>query len=264
MIDLQKGDCLELIKDIKDRSIDLILFDPPYSTTNAKWDNTLDWDKVWVELKRVRKEGCPILIFSQIPFTIQLGMTNLKELRYEIIWEKTQGTGFLNANRTPIKCHENILMFYDKLGVYNPQKTQGHERKVSTAKHKRNCEKGEAYNEFYDTDYDSTERFPRDVIKFKSDKQHLPLHSTQKPLGLCEWLIKTYSNEGDTVLDITCGASTTLIAAEKCNRNSIGFEMEDYFYQLSKMRIDEKWDDKYPDRKYLKEVKEKLKEQTKY
>ena len=152
-------------------------------------------------------------------------------LKYEWIWEKTAATGHLNAKKMPMKAHENILVFYKKPPVYNPQKTTGHERKVSKAEHKENCKESEVYNKGQKaTTYDSTERYPRSVQLMASDKQKSNLHPTQKPLALCEYFIKTYSNEGDLVLDNCAGSGTTAEAARNLKRDYIVIEKEESHY----------------------------------
>jgi site-specific DNA-methyltransferase (adenine-specific) len=162
-----------------------------------------------------------------------LGCSNLDILKYEWIWEKTQATGHLNAKKMPMRAHENILVFYKKTPTYNPIKTFGHKRKVSTAHHKRNTSTGEIYNKCDNfIDYDSTERYPRSVQVFPSDKQKLNLHSTQKPVALCEYLIKTYTNKCDLVLDNVAGSGTTGIACINTNRDYILMEKEKQFYDI--------------------------------
>jgi DNA modification methylase len=159
---------------------------------------------------------------------------------------KTQATGHLNAKKMPMKSHENILVFYKKSPKYNPIKTTGHKRKVSTSEHKINCIESEVYNKGQKlTSYDSTERYPSSVQVFASDKQKSKLHSTQKPLALCEYIIKTYSNEGDIVIDNVCGSGTIPLAAKKNNRNYIGIEKEEIFYHISKKRIEDYEINKY-------------------
>lgn len=236
------GDCLEIMPKIESGSIDMILCDLPYGTTKAKWDSEIDLKLLWQQYNRIIKDNGAILLFSQIPFTIKLGNSNIENLRYEWIWEKTQATGHLNVKKMPMKAHENILVFYKSLPTYNPQKTDGHERKVSTAKHKKNTStnQSELYNP-YDkfTDYDSTERYPRTVLKFPSDKQKIALHPTQKPLALCEYFIKTYTNENDIVLDNCCGSGTTLLAAKNLNRNYIGIEKDEKYFNIAKERVNE-------------------------
>jgi DNA modification methylase len=162
-----------------------------------------------------------------------LGVSNIEMLKYEWIWEKTQATGHLMAKKRPMKAHENILVFYKKQPLYNPQKTKGHKRKVSTAHHKRNTSTGDIYGKSDKfSDYDSTERYPRSVLEFASDKQKLNLHSTQKPLALCEYLITTYSKENDIILDNTAGSGTTGLAAKNLNRNYIMIEKDEEIYRV--------------------------------
>jgi site-specific DNA-methyltransferase (adenine-specific) len=139
----------------------------------------------------------------------------------------------------PLRCHEDILVFYKKLPTYNPQKTTGHERKVSTSNHKRNAKKGEVYSDYKNTCYDSTERYPRSVLKFSTDKQKSKLHPTQKPVALMEYLIKTYTNESETVLDFAMGSGTTGVACKNLNRNFIGIEMDDNYFDIAHERINE-------------------------
>ena len=237
---IYKGDCLELMKLIEDKSIDLICTDLPFGTTKCVWDSVIDLDLLWIQYKRIIKDNGAIVLFAQTPFDKVLGCSNLEMLRYEWIWEKTQATGHLNAKKMPMKAHENILIFYKHLPTFNPQMTTGHERKVSTAYQKRNTTTGLIYGKCDNfSDYDSTEHYPRSVQVFASDKQKLNLHSTQKPLALIEYILKTYSNEGDLVLDSCAGSSTTAIAAINTGRNYIMIEKEEEFYNKSIVRIKE-------------------------
>lgn len=232
------GDCLDVMKDIDDESIDFICTDLPFGTTNCTWDSVIDLEQLWIQYKRIIKPNGAIALFAQTPFDKVLGVSNLEMLKYEWIWEKTQATGHLNAKRCPMKAHENILMFYKSKPTYNPIKTTGHKRKVATAHHKRNSNTGEIYNKCDDfKDYDSTERYPRSVIEFASDKQKLNLHSTQKPVLLIEYLIKTYTNEGELVLDSTAGSHTTAVACDNTNRKYICIEKDLKFHNIGKSRI---------------------------
>lgn len=241
-------ECLEGLKYVRSKSVNLICADLPFGSTNCAWDSPIDLNKLWPEYERIIKDNGIILLFAQTPFDKVLGASNLKLLRYEWIWEKTQATGHLNAKKMPMKAHENILVYYkdkpkeikkeDFNRTYNYIKTQGHERKVSTAHHKRNTSTGEIYGKCDDfEDYDSTERYPRSVLKFASDKQKENLHSTQKPLALIEYLIKTYSNENDLVLDNVSGSATTAVACENLNRNWIIMENDPKIYQTGLNRI---------------------------
>ena len=244
-VQLYKGDCLEIMKDIPDKSVDMILCDLPYGTTKNKWDSVLSLDELWEQYERIIKDNGAIVLFAQTPFDKVLGCSNLKMLRYEWIWEKTSATGHLNAKKMPMKAHENILVFYKKLPTYNPQKTAGHKRKVSKAEHKINCVKTTNYGEHGLTTYDSTERYPRSVQVFKTDKQKESLHPTQKPVALLEYLIKTYTNEGETVLDNCMGSGSTGVACLNTNRKFIGIEKDDKYFDIACNRINEYIDSQY-------------------
>ena len=235
-INLIKGDCLEKMKDISDKSIDMILCDLPYGTTQNKWDSIIPLDKLWEQYCRVIKDNGAIVLFAQTPFDKVLGCSNLKMLKYEWIWEKTSATGHLNAKKMPMKAHENILVFYKKLPTYNPQKTTGHTPVHSYTKHQ---DDGSNYGKTLIgiSGGGSTERYPRSVQVFKTDKQKEALHPTQKPVGLLEYLIKTYTNENETVLDNTMGSGSTGIACVNTKRNFIGIELDDNYFDIAKNRI---------------------------
>lgn len=244
------GDCLYALNDIKDESIDMILCDLPYNTTKAKWDVALDLTLLWQHYERIIKPNGAILLFAQTPFDKILGCSNLSLLKYEWIWEKTQATGFLNAKKMPLKAHENILVFYKNPPTYNPQKTQGHKPMNSYTKRPEIQNKTEIYGSMNKeiSGGGDTDRFPRSVLKFPSDKQKNKLngtiHPTQKPLALCEYFIKTYTNEGELVLDNTAGSGTTGLAAKNLNRNYILMEKEEKWIEVVKKRI--------PDIRYIK------------
>ena len=243
MITLNKtynDDCFNIHPLIEDASIDLIFSDPPFNTTKSKWDVKIDLKQLWKDYMRIIKPNGAILLFSQSPFDKILAMSNLKYFRYEWIYEKVSATGALNSKKMPMKAHENILVFYKKLPTYNPIMTTGHKRKTSLKRHKENTlnNQSELYNKFDKfSDYDTTERFPRDVLKFSSDKQKLALHSTQKPIALCEYMIKTYSNEGDVVLDSFGGSGSIARAAKNLNRNFINIEKEEKFFKICEERL---------------------------
>ena len=233
------GDTIEEMKNIPDNSIDMVLCDLPYGKTRCKWDIVIPFEELWEQYNRICKTNAAICLFGIEPFASKIRLSNIGIYRYDWIWEKTQGTGHLNAQKMPLRCHENISVFYRKLPTYNPIKTKGHKRKVSTAEHKRNTNTGEIYgkcNNF--RDYDSTERFPRSVLVFSSDKQREHYHPTQKPVELCQYLIKTYSNEGDLVLDNTMGSGTTGVACIKENRRFIGIEQEMTYFNIAKERLE--------------------------
>ena len=232
-IKLLRGDCLDLMKDISDESIDMILADLPYGTTRNKWDSIVPLDLLWEQYNRVIKERGAIVLTAQTPFDKVLGVSNLKMLKYEWIWQKPNGTGFLNAKKIPLKNHENILVFYKRPPAYNPQMRIGFKPYTINQGHV-----GTNY------DYENTtitvsksegERYPVSIISFNRDKKKL--HPTQKPVELMEYLIKTYTNEGETVLDNVMGSGTTGIACINTNRNFIGMELDENYFNIAKERI---------------------------
>lgn len=231
---LMQGDCLELLKTLPDNSVDFVCADMPYGTTKCKWDTIIPLKPLWEELKRVVKPRAAIALFSQTPFDKVLGCSNLPMLRYEWIWEKTNATGFFNAQKMPLKAHENVLVFYQKLPAYNAQKTTGHTRRTTARKNIGSEVYGEGAKE---THYDSTERYPRSVLQFQSDRYKSNLHPTQKPLALLEYMVRTYSDEGDTVLDFCMGSGTSGVAAVTLDRNFIGMELEPKYFEISQVRI---------------------------
>lgn len=225
---------------IPDGSIDMILCDLPYGVTaNNKWDNIIPFDKLWQQYNRVIKDNGAIILFGSGMFTADLMTSNRSMWRYNIIWEKTQPTGFLNAKKMPLRSHEDICVFYKHPPTYNPQKTYGHTRKVSTANQKLNCKKTTNYGEHGLTTYDSTERYPRSVITFPKDVQKSALHPTQKPVALLEYLIKTYTNPRETVLDNCMGSGSTGVACKKTDRKFIGIELDEGYFNIAKRRIEE-------------------------
>ena len=232
------GDCLERMKEIPDGSVDLVLVDLPYGTTQNKWDSVIDLEVMWKQLKRICHNNTPKIMFAQTPFDKVLGYSNLKELKYEWIWEKTTATGHLNAKKMPMKAHENILVFYDKPPTYNPQKTSGHKPANSYTKHQ---DDGSNYGKTKVgvSGGGQTDRYPRSVQVFKTDKQKVSLHPTQKPVALLEYLINTYSNEGDTVLDFTMGSGSTIVAAINTKRKATGIEMDEGYFDVAVKRIEE-------------------------
>ena len=239
-VKLINGDCIKEMQKLIDKGVkvDMVLTDPPYGTTHCRWDSPIDITKMWQVLRGVTMPSTPILLFCQQPFTSVLGASNLKQLRYSWVWEKTQPTGFLNAKRMPMKAHEDILVFYDRLPTYNPIKTDGHKRKVVMAAHQRKCNAGEIYHKHDNyRDYISTERYPRSVIKFKTDKQTSCLHAAQKPVALLEYLIRTYTNEGETVLDNCMGSGSTGVACVQTGRDFIGIELDDNYFEIAQKRI---------------------------
>ncbi|MGG6555448.1 UNVERIFIED_CONTAM: site-specific DNA-methyltransferase [Blautia caecimuris] len=236
--ELWNGDCISLMDNIDDKSIDCIITDLPYQQTSRnKWDVIIPFELLWKQYKRIVKDSAAIILFGNGMFTADLMTSNRDMWRYNLIWEKTQPTGFLNARKMPLRNHEDICVFYKKLPTYNPQKTTGHIRKVSKAEHKIGCKNTTDYGEHGLTTYDSTERYPKSVWKFAKDVQKSALHPTQKPLGLLEELIKTYTNENDLILDSCMGSGTTGLACKNLNRRFIGIEKEEKYFKIAKERI---------------------------
>lgn len=248
-IDLRLGDCLEVMKKIPDGSIDLILCDLPYGTTSNKWDSVIDLEKLWSEYKRVIKINGPIILFADQPFTTNLISSNLKMWRYNFVWDKEVRTGFLNAKKMPLKQTEDICVFYKKLPTYNPIMTEA--KKENIRHNFKDCSVSSNYQNkkgMHSKDYDGTKRYPVNIIKHnRKQKECHPrkiLHPTQKPVGILEYLIKTYSNENDLVLDNTMGVGSTAIACINANRKFIGIELNEDFYNLAKKRVEEKKEEK--------------------
>ena len=222
------------MKEIPTESIDLILCDLPYGTTRAKWDKIIPLDNLWEQYKRIIKKEGAIVLTSCQPFTSMLVMSNLKMFKYELIWNKKKPSNFLNANRTPLMKHENILVFYNKHGRYNPQKELGRTRFKGGKKYGNNGAYGN-YKEIKEVQYNKY--FPKSILEISNANQKGKIHSAQKPVALMEYLIKTYSNEGDKVLDNCMGSGTTGVACKKLNRDFIGFELDEQYFKIAEKRI---------------------------
>lgn len=231
------GDCLKVMDDIPDSSIDMILCDLPYGTTQCSWDEIIPFDPLWEHYKRICKPGAAIVLFGAEPFSSKLRLSNPKMFKYDWIWDKIKGTGFLNAKKQPMRIHEVISVFYDKQCTYNPQKTTGHPLKVSfRRKHLQTDVYGDMNKDYT---YNSTDRYPTSIQSFSTDTQNSSIHPTQKPVSLCEYMILTYSNEGDTVLDNCIGSGTTAIACINTKRRYIGIEKKIQYFELANQRIEQ-------------------------
>ena len=231
-------ECIDGMKRITDGSVDMILCDLPYGTTRNKWDEIIPFDLLWAQYNRVIKDNGAIVLTAQTPFDKVLGSSNIKNLKYEWIWRKENGTGFLNAKKMPLKDHENVLVFYKKLPTYNPQMRTGFKPYIKKGGGGGGGGGGGSsnYNPYKDVATVSDgERFPLTSLMFKRDKDKI--HPTQKPVALFEYLIKTYTNEGEIVLDNCMGSGTTAIACMNTNRNFIGFELDKEYYDKSIERI---------------------------
>lgn len=239
-------DCLIGMNRIPDKSVDMILCDLPYGTTKHEWDKIIPFEPLWAHYERMIKDNGAIILFGSQPFTTDVINSNRKLFRYEIVWEKTMKSGFLSANERPLKAHENILVFYKKACTFNPQKTT---TKTVSGKVKDQTSKKRTYNGHEITQQtwvDTGERFPASVIKisnyhgnFFGDKGNATTkHPTQKPVALFSYLIRTYTNPGDLVLDNCMGSGTTAIACIQEGRNYIGFEKDKGYYDKAAERIE--------------------------
>ena len=236
MIDLRLGDCLELMKNIPAGSVDMVLCDLPYGITRNKWDSIIPLDRLWERYKRVIKENGAIVLFSAEPFTSLLITSNIKWFRYDLIWYKTQGSDFLNANRKPLRAHENICVFYKKQPTYNAQKTDGKPYKAKSGK--TTSSNFGKFNGNQHTENKDGKRYPLSVLRFSGKHNKGKQHPTQKPTDLLEWLIKTYTNDGETVLDNCMGSGSTGVACVNTNRHFIGIELDENYFNVAKKRIE--------------------------
>lgn len=238
---LLQGDCLELMQLIPSGSVDMVLADPPYGTTACKWDSVIPLEPMWEQLKRVIKPNGAIVMTASQPFTSILVASNISWFKYEWIWEKNRGSNFATVKYMPMKEHENVLVFCSGKTTYNPIKQERAEGGKSRAGYKINASntgKRETMNGMVGIDsgfIDPNLRAPRSVQKFNTE---VGLHPTQKPVVLMEYLIKTYTNEGETVLDFTMGSGTTGVACKNLGRNFIGIELEEKYYQIATKRIE--------------------------
>jgi len=234
-----QGDCLEVMKDIPDKSVDMVLTDPPFGTTGCKWDAVIPFDLMWTELKRIIKPKKAILLFSSQPFTCVLGASNIESLRYSWSWDKKFAGNFVQAKRMPLKIVEDILVFcfdgvspdYYPIMIKRDQPIKSGGNSQKEGKAIRMKEKDYVLNKTYD------EKFPVTLLSFSS-REGRGLHPTQKPVSLLEYLIKTYTAEDDTILDFTCGSGSTCIAAMNTNRKFIGIEKDAKYYEVAKKRIE--------------------------
>ena len=235
-IELWQGDCLELMKDIPDGSVDLVLADPPYGTTACKWDSVIPFEPMWEQLKRIIKPNGAICLFGSEPFSSALRMSNIKNFKYDWVWDKVNRyTGYGSCKYAPLKRYEIVSVFYKSKPTYNPQMMQGKPYKKT----------GDYSSKIYGTDKikkhgkNNGERYPFNILQYKGDdKKNGFLHPTQKPVALLEYLIRTYTNEGETVLDFTMGSGSTGVACVNTNRRFIGIELDDKYFEIAKQRID--------------------------
>lgn len=227
------GDCLDLLPEIPDGSIDAVIGDPPYGTTVCDWDAVIPFDRLWPELRRIIRPGGAICLFSVQPFAAALLMSNLRQYRHEWIWRKTRATGHLNAKRAPLREHENILVFADRSPRYYPQKTPG----VPYLPRGGNAQMGRVYGYHRDIRAGSPDgsRYPRSVLSFASERGP---HPTQKPVDLLSYLVRTYTQPGETVLDFSAGVFSTGVACVREGRNFVGIELDSGYLATGIARIE--------------------------
>ena len=246
-IQLYQGDCLEVMKNIPDKSVDLVLTDPPYGTTTCKWDSVIPLEPMWKELKRITKPNSAIVLFGQEPFSSLLRVSNLEMFKYDWYWRKSRPSGFVNAKLKPLKDIEVISVFSKGATangsknnmVYFPQGLEKVDKEWSRPEHYMNGDRGvnPARKSHKLNRVIENTGYPRQVLDFPNSNKGL-VHPTQKPVALMEYLIKTYSNEGMTVLDFCAGSGTTGVAAKNLNRDFIGIEMDEGYFKIAKDRIE--------------------------
>jgi len=240
MINLKLGDCLERMKEIKSGSVDAIITDPPYGTTACKWDSVIPFEPMWKELNRIIKPNGAIVLFGSEPFSSALRMSNIKNYKYDWYFKKRKPVGFPNAKKMPLKNIETISIFYKKLPMYNPQDLVRIDKKMVNCNSKVNNknhlsgQNGGSMNGSYTQEFTN---YPNQILEYSSVNK--ATHPTQKPVALMEYLIKTYTNENETVLDFTMGSGSTGVAAKNLNRNFIGIELDNDYFNIAQKRINE-------------------------
>ena len=233
--EIHQGDCLELMKHIPDKAIDAIISDLPYGTTACSWDTIIPFEPLWKQYKRIIKDNGAIVLTASQPFTSALVMSNPDWFKYDLIWDKELATGFLNANRMPLRSHEEVLVFYKSQPIYNPQKNIG-EKNHSRGKNK--CKTNNLYGYHKIAEDNFTElKHPKSVLNIRKEHPSKTIHPTQKPVALFEYLIKTYTSEGDLVLDNCAGSGTTGVACKRINRNYILIEKEEKYCSIARERL---------------------------
>lgn len=244
---LINGDCLEEMKNISDKSIDMILCDLPYGTTKNKWDCIIPFDKLWGQYNRVIKDNGAIVLFGNGIFTAELIISNKKMWRYNLVWDKVLPSGFLNAKKMPMRNHEDVCVFYKKLPTYNPQMWIGeecHSRGNVIGKSQKDFSRNTNYGDFSAVETKGNLKYPKSILTFSKPHPSISIHPTQKPVELLEWLIKTYTNEGETVLDNCMGSGSTGVACVNTNRKFKGIELDKDYFIIAKDRINKTIDNK--------------------
>ncbi len=240
VVRLMQGDCLERMSEIANGSVDMVLTDPPYGTTACKWDSVILLGPMWEQLKRVTKKRSAIVLMAVQPFESVLIASNLGMFRYCWVWEKSRPTGHLNANRMPLKSTEDIVVFYNRQCIYNPQMTKGQVNHVREGSIRKSSPSINLYGHYENVErVKTTAKFPRQVLRFDVGDPAAQIHNTQKPVALMEYLIQTYTNTGDTVLDFTMGSGTTGVACKNLGREFVGIELDATYFEVAKRRIEQ-------------------------
>ena len=248
--DLMHGDCLEWMKEIPDGSVDMVLADPPYGTTACKWDTVIDLVWMWEQLKRVIKPNGAIVLFGSEPFSSVLRISNINQYKYDWVWNKINGSNFLNAKKQPLRSNENVSVFYKKQCTYNPQLIERYRKNIRDPKKRYGTGEGTVYgntkaNFMFNEgrEIPLSKGYPKNIIDINNKEKEMhpskALHPTQKPVALMEYLIRTYTDERDTVLDFTMGSGTTGVACKNLGRDFIGIELDQGYYDIAQQRIGE-------------------------
>lgn len=232
---LYNGDCFDVMNNIQDKSVDMILCDLPYNCTAQEWDKEINFDLLWSQYERIRKDDCPVVLFSSQPFTTKLISSNIKNFKYCWYWSKNQTTNFFHAKRMPLRKIEEICVFYKH--DYYPLKSDGHIPTNSA----KGCSNGKIYYGGKKRNYEGgdTTRYPNNLLEYKCVDNYSKQHPNEKPVDLLAYLIKTYTNEGETVLDNTMGSGSTGVACANTNRNFIGIELDGGYFKIAEQRMDE-------------------------
>lgn len=238
MINLYLGDCLELMKNIEDKSVDLILCDLPYGRTHNRWDSVIPFEDLWSNYERIIKDNGAIVLFADGLFMAELMLSNKKIWRYNLVWDKVLTSGFLNANKQPLRQHEEIVVFYKKQPTYNPQKVKGSKNHSKGSVKVNNNNNYNKYDFIDNKDMLGDMKNPKSILTFSKSHPSVMVHPTEKPVALLEWLIKTYTNEGEIVLDNCMGSGSTGVACKNLNRQFIGIEKDEKYFNIAKERIE--------------------------
>jgi site-specific DNA-methyltransferase (adenine-specific) len=243
MIKLYKGDCLEIMKDIPDKSIDMILCDLPYGTTACKWDTIIPFEPLWEEYNRIIKDNGAIVLFGSEPFSSKLRVSNMKNYKYDWKWDKVVGSNFVNAKYMPLKVYEDIIVFYKQRPTYNPQMVERNSKNGRVSGNSKQIKNNINGIKQIKSNTNGKKKYPTNKIEINRLEKELNskyiMHPTQKPVVLLEYLIKTYTNEGETVLDNCMGSGSTGVACKRTNRSFIGIELDDNYFEIAKKRIEE-------------------------